>query len=39
MGIKVPYSQKEINDACKNIVNIQKVLNGYVRPLFGEEVR
>ena len=33
MGIKVPYSQKEINDACKNIVNIQKVKNGYVRPL------
>ena len=33
MGIKVPYSQKEINDACKNIVNIQKVRDGYVRPL------
>ena len=33
MGIKVPYSQKEINDACKNIVNIQKVKNGYVRPV------
>ena len=33
MGIKVPYSQDEINDACKNIVNIQKVQNGYVRPL------
>ncbi len=33
MGIKVPYSQKEINDACKNIVEIQKVQNGYVRPL------
>ena len=33
MGIKVPYSQKEINDACKNIVNVQKVKNGYVRPL------
>ena len=33
IGIKVPYSQKEINDACKNIVNIQKVQNGYVRPL------
>ncbi len=32
MGIDVPYSQKEINDACKNIVNIQKVKNGYVRP-------
>ena len=32
MGIKVPYSQKEINEACKNIVNIQKVKDGYVRP-------
>ena len=33
MGIKVPYSQTEINEACKNIVNIQKVKNGYVRPV------
>ena len=33
MGIKVPYSKKEINDACVNIVNVQKVKNGYVRPL------
>jgi branched-chain amino acid aminotransferase len=33
MGIKVPYSQAEINEACKNIVNIQNVQNGYVRPL------
>ena len=33
MGIDVPYSQNDINEACKNIVNIQKVKNGYVRPL------
>jgi branched-chain amino acid aminotransferase len=33
MGIKVPYSQKEINEASINIVNIQKVVNGYVRPV------
>ena len=33
MGIKVPYNQKEINEACKQIVNIQKVKNGYVRPV------
>ena len=33
MGISVPYTQKEVNEACKNIVNIQKVQNGYVRPL------
>ena len=33
MGISVPYSQAELNDACRNIINIQKVQNGYVRPL------
>ena len=33
MGIKVPYSQKEINDASKTIINVQKVQNGYVRPV------
>ncbi len=33
MGITVPYTEVEINAACKNIVNIQKVKNGYVRPL------
>ena len=33
MGITVPYTQTEVNDACKNIVNIQKIQNGYVRPL------
>ena len=33
MGIVVPYTQIEINDACRNITNIQKVQNGYVRPL------
>ena len=33
MGIEVPYSQHEINEASKKIVNIQKVKNGYVRPL------
>ena len=33
MGIKIPFTQSEINDACKNIVNIQKVKNGYVRPV------
>ena len=24
MGIKVPYTQSEINEACKKIINIQK---------------
>ena len=33
MGINVPYTQAEINEACRNIVIIQKVQNGYVRPL------
>ena len=33
MGISVPYTQEEVNSACKNIVHIQKVINGYVRPL------
>jgi len=33
MGIKVPYSQKEINNACREIVKIQNVKNGYVRPI------
>ena len=33
MGIIVPFSQKEINDSCRNIVDIQNVQNGYVRPV------
>ena len=33
MGISVPYTQIEINDACRNIINIKKVQNGYIRPL------
>ncbi len=33
MGIAVPYSEKEINEACNVIVKLQKVKNGYVRPV------
>tara|TARA_Y100000590_G_scaffold285362_1_gene321141 strand:- start:3701 stop:4582 length:882 start_codon:yes stop_codon:yes gene_type:complete len=33
MGFKIPYSQEEINKSCKDIVLIQKVKNGYVRPV------
>ena len=33
MGFKIPYSKEEINEACKKIVSIQKVKNGYVRPV------
>jgi len=33
MGIKMPYNQETINQSCKEIVKIQKVENGYVRPV------
>ena len=33
MGIEVPFSQNEINLASKKIVNVQKIKNGYVRPV------
>ena len=33
MGIKIPYSQESLNQSCKEIVKIQKVKNGYVRPI------
>ena len=33
LGFKIPYSQKYLNEACIDIVNIQKVKNGYVRPV------
>ena len=33
MGIKIPYSEKEINDACKETILFQKVSDGYVRPV------
>ena len=33
MGFKIPYSQKSLNQSCKEIVHIQKVENGYVRPV------
>ena len=33
MGIKIPYSEEEINNACKEIITVQKVKNGYVRPV------
>jgi len=32
MGIKIPYSKNEINEATKKIVSVQKILNGYIRP-------
>ena len=32
MGIKIPYSEEEVNSASKKIISIQNVENGYVRP-------
>jgi branched-chain amino acid aminotransferase len=33
LGFEIPYSMKSLNDACKDIVKIQNVKNGYVRPV------
>jgi len=33
MGMNVPYTLDEINNATSGIVDIQKTLNGYVRPV------
>ena len=33
MGFSIPYSQKSLNKSCKDIVEVQKVKNGYVRPV------
>jgi len=33
MGFKIPYSKDQINEASKKIISIQKVNNGYVRPV------
>ena len=32
MGLKIPYTEEEINKACNQIVSTQKIKNGYVRP-------
>ena len=32
MGMTIPYSENEINDACNKIISVQNVENGYVRP-------
>ena len=33
LGFKIPYSKESLNKSCKDIVAIQKVKNGYVRPV------
>mgnify|MGYP000698760121 FL=1 len=33
LGFKIPYTPELLNKACKEIIAIQKVENGYVRPI------
>ena len=33
LGIKIPYSEGIINKSCRDITAIQKVKNGYIRPV------
>ena len=33
MGFKIPYTPELLNKACREIIVIQKVKNGYVRPI------
>ena len=33
MGMKIPYSAEEIDNACKEIISVQNVKSGYVRPV------
>ena len=33
MGITMPYSETEINDACNKIISVQNIKDGYVRPM------
>ena len=33
MGFEIPYSEDQINKASKNIISVQKIENGYVRPV------
>ena len=33
MGFKIPYTQELLNKATKDIVEVQKIKNGYVRPV------
>jgi branched-chain amino acid aminotransferase len=33
LGFKIPYSQDVLNKSCEQIIKIQKVKNGYVRPV------
>jgi len=33
MGFKIPFTETQINSACKKIISVQNVENGYVRPV------
>ena len=33
MGFEIPYTEKQINDASKQIISVQNVADGYVRPI------
>ncbi len=33
MGITIPYSEAEINNACNDIISVQNIKDGYVRPM------
>jgi branched-chain amino acid aminotransferase len=33
MGITIPYSEGEINNACNEIISVQNIKDGYVRPM------
>jgi len=33
MGFKIPYSVDQIDKFCKEVVEVQKIENGYVRPI------
>jgi branched-chain amino acid aminotransferase len=32
MGMKIPYTQAQINDACREMVAVSKLANAYIRP-------
>ena len=39
MGMIVPYSETEINDACHKIITVQKIDNGYVKEFNGPDLQ
>lgn len=33
LEVKIPYSQSQLENACKKIIKVQKLINGYLRPV------